>query len=387
MNVFITGATGFLGGETLIELSKRKEINKIYCLMRAKSHEDGVKRLEKIFAVHNDPLDKNKVIPVLGDLLNENLANELIANPAIKDTNVIVHSAANTSFSPVYDDLVEKTNIKGLESILLWSKQLPALQTFTYIGTATICGKDQKNRIVKESESPNLQATHVVRYTYTKMMGELLLKQHLPEDKILVVRPSIIMGDSRGWVPRSTVILWTMATANLMRLIPVNANSDIDIISVDYAAIGIVKLIFAKRKYNVYHVSSGTKTATNSQKLTDAISKSYTDRPEFKLVHKDLINQMMKWAKRHGLKPDDELHNYADHLEYWKNTFPENGKLRILLFAMKPYLEFIELGQIFDNSRLMEDTDMGPCTPAHDYIVNQISYLENIDVFEGAIDF
>lgn len=387
MNVLITGATGFLGGEVLVELSKRKEIERFYCLMRSPDMETAMKKLEKIFALHQDPFEPSRFVPVLGDLRDSKLGEQLWANKTIRDTHVIVHSAANTSFSPVYDDLVEKTNIGGLEQVLQWSAKLENLKEFVYIGTATICGKDISNRLVKEDESPNLEANHVVLYTYTKMMGEIMLRKYLPEEKILIVRPSIIMGDSRGIVPRSTVILWTMATANLLRLIPVNANSDIDIISVDYAAKGISALMFAKRNHRVYHVSSGVDRATNSKKLTDAISESFKERPEFKLVNKELIGQMMRWAKSHGLKPNDELHQYPDHLEYWKNIFPENGKLRVLLFAMKPYLEFIELGQIFDNSRLMADTDIGKSTPAHEYLLNQITYLEGIDVFEGALDF
>jgi hypothetical protein len=57
------------------------------------------------------------------------------------------------------------------------------------------------------------------------------------------------------------------------------------------------------------------------------------------------------------------------------------------LFAgLEPYIEFIELGQIFDNSRLLEDTDMGNSIPAHIYINNSIKFLDKIDVFEGALD-
>ncbi|GBL34534.1 hypothetical protein EMGBS15_01290 [Filimonas sp.] len=54
MNVFITGSTGFLGGEILMLLSKREEIKKIYCLLRAGNEEEANARLEKVFRLHND---------------------------------------------------------------------------------------------------------------------------------------------------------------------------------------------------------------------------------------------------------------------------------------------------------------------------------------------
>ncbi|MGZ4061100.1 MAG: SDR family oxidoreductase, partial [Bacteroidia bacterium] len=142
MNIFITGATGFVGGELLVNLSKREGIDKIYCFIRASSEEEALSKVEIIFSIHDDFFDRKKIIPVLGNLFDDNLTDALIANKQIADTNVIIHSAANTSFSKIYDDMVEKANIGGLEKILLWAKQLSDLQTFLYIGTATICGKD-----------------------------------------------------------------------------------------------------------------------------------------------------------------------------------------------------------------------------------------------------
>src|SRR6185312_1114421 len=173
MNVFITGSTGFLGGELLVDLAKRKDVNKIYCLVRALSEEHAVLRLKHVFELHGDEYDPKRIIPVLGNLGEHDFSRVLILNKAIADTNIIVHSAANTSFSKIYDKIVEQVNITGINELIKWSLTLKNLDTFLYIGTATICGKEIKNRVVKEEESPNTKAHHLVRYTYTKMMGEL----------------------------------------------------------------------------------------------------------------------------------------------------------------------------------------------------------------------
>ena len=78
MNIFLTGATGLVGGELLINLSKRKEIDKIYCLIRGKSEAEAILRIEKVFTIHNDYYDKNKVKVVLGDLGDETLTEKLV---------------------------------------------------------------------------------------------------------------------------------------------------------------------------------------------------------------------------------------------------------------------------------------------------------------------
>lgn len=387
MNIFLTGSSGFLGGELLVSLSKRNDISRIFCLIRAKSDAEASERIAKVFQFHGNFLDREKVIPVAGDLLDLDLPQKLKSNQELKDVNLIIHSAANTSFSKIYDSLVEKVNIEGLRSILTWSQSLNRLETFAYIGTATICGGGECNRLVREDESPNTNAKHLVKYTYTKMMGELMLPQYLPQEKILVLRPSIVMGDSRPWIPRSPVILWALATMNLLRLVPVNPLAQIDIIPVDYAIDAIISLIFAKRKYHVYHISSGPASATNTLKVTGYIEKFFQDRPAFTFVSSDLIGQMKKYARSpQMLTEGSELLKHQEYLNYWNQSVGVNGQMRILFAGVEPYFRFIELGQVFDNSRLLEDSGMSQSPPAHDYIKVCLKYLEKIDIFEGALD-
>ena len=248
--------------------------------------------------MHNDFLDTEKIIPVIGNLTDEKLPDALEHNASLRDINVVIHSAANTSFSRMHDEAVENVNINGLNHILSWSKTLSHLKTFVYIGTATICGEDIKHRVVKEEESPDLNSRHFVKYTYTKMLGELSIRKELPEEKILIIRPSIIMGDSRPIFPRSPVILWTLATANLLRLIPVNQHANLDIIPVDYATNAITALLFAKRNYSVYHVSAGTQSATTTDKVSNAIADYFPERPDFKFVDKDTAGADEKMVEK-----------------------------------------------------------------------------------------
>ena len=99
MNVFITGSTGFLGGEILVSLSKRTEINKIYCLVRAQNEADAFLRLDKVFAFHGDFFDHNKVIPVIGNLVDPNLTKQLIENKEFAAECITTLTAFNSLFS------------------------------------------------------------------------------------------------------------------------------------------------------------------------------------------------------------------------------------------------------------------------------------------------
>lgn len=388
-NIFLTGATGFLGGELLVELAKREEVKSIYCLVRAQSDEWAYQRIAKVFALHGDAFDVEKIIPVTGELTDPGLASRLLSDHRLAHIDTIIHTAANTSFSKIYDTSVEKVNIGGTHHLLKWAQGLKSLKTFAYVGTAAICGTTIKECVVTEDQSPDLTAEHLVKYSYTKMVGEIILRDYLPDDKILVVRPSIIMGDTRSWAPRSCVILWALATLNHLRLFPMNPKSRIDIIPIDYAVRSILKLLFnTKRKYSVYHISAGSSSWTTPELVTNAIKDSFPDKPDFRFVAKHLWPFMRKWTKN-GMTVDlhNPLYEHRNYLEYWIDHFGDNSKLRILFHAMEPYMNFVELGQVFDNTRLMEDTDMGPSIPAHTYISKSIDYIDAINIFEGAVDY
>ncbi len=386
MNFFITGSTGFLGGEILTMLATQPGVDKIYCLVRADSFDSGLERLRKVFAVHNDHFDPSRIIPVCGDMTDENLIEQLSANKDLQSVEIIIHSAANTSFAKIYDNMIEKVNIQGLTRIAKWSATLPNLKTFNYIGTATIIGKGAVNRVVYEDESPNPDSKHFVKYTYSKMMGEVILRETLPAEKILVTRPSIIAGDTRDVTPRSYVILWSLAAMNMLRLNPVLADAIIDMIPVDYAAKAIVSLVLStRRKYNVYHVSAGTGSSTHPTELQDSIMREFPDAPPFKFLQRHMINQMKQWA-RGKLDPTAELNQYSEYLDYWERTFSDRKQVRILFGGLEPYYEFMSLGQVFDNSRLLEDTDVGLPEPIHKYLPRHTEWLRDIDVMDGAIN-
>ncbi|HET7841285.1 MAG TPA: SDR family oxidoreductase [Terriglobia bacterium] len=382
MNVFLTGVTGFLGGELAVFLSKSPRIGRIYCLVREYDGVDPTARLREVFDFHGDAFDKRRVIPVFGDLKDDQLAEKLIQDKRFQEVDTVIHSAADTSFAPGSSRNVFKVNVRGTNQILRWAKTLPKLETFVYVGTASICGADLRGNHLYEDQSPRKEAKHLVRYSYTKMLGEMHVTRAIPKEKLLIVRPSIIMGDSRDRRPRSYVILWALAALNAIRLIPTNPQSNLDVIPIDYAAQAIAALLFAKRRWTTYHISAGKASATNLEKMLASIAGSPNGHPPAKFVAPELLKQMKKWPKR--LRSASELLEYPQYLDYWHTTF--NGTLRIIMAGLEPYFQFIELDQTFDNTRLMADTGLDAPPPPHEYLLRTGKYLSEINLKEGALD-
>ena len=386
--VFITGATGFLGGEILVMLSKMTEVEKIFCLVRAADLEAAWLRLDQVFDFHGDFLDSKKVVPVVGDMADDGLGEALIANPELLEVDTVIHSAANTSFSSRDNDLVEKVNVGGTHQILTWASKLPGLKMFVYVGTASICGKDIQGRMVHEDESPNEGARHLVRYTQTKMTGELMAREAIPEGKLLVVRPSIIMGDSRlDVVPRSFVIMWAFAACKLLRMAPMNEADKLDIIPIDFAAEAIIRLMLSpQRRYDTYHISAGEGSGTTMGELTRAITDGDGELP-VNFFSFSKLSELRAWARG---KLDPEELFYRENRSYFENmehVLGKNGHLRILLAGLEPYYRFGELSQVFDNTRLLADTGIELSQPAHVYMGNPgvREVFSQINVFAEAI--
>ena len=115
------------------------------------------------------------------------------------------------------------------------------------------------------------------------------------------------------------------------------------------------------------------------------LSSNFNELPPYLFAKKELLNQVKLWAKGE-LKPESELYQYTSYLEYWEQLFKDKNKLRIILAGLEPYTEFIELGQVFDNSRLLATIDINTPIPAHQYISNSFNYIREINVLEGAMD-
>jgi len=384
MNLLLTGATGLLGGELLVNLAARPEIERIQVLARPRDGETAIARLRAVFAVHGDHFDPDKIRAIDGDLLDAELPQRLSADAALTDVDVVLHAAANTSFLRINDARVEATNVGALERLVRWARRLPRLQTFAYVGTAMICGTAPRPGPVGEDESPDPTVSHLVRYTESKLRAELMLHRELPADRVLVMRPSIIMGDSRPVIPRSPLVLWAMAAMNHLRLVATAPDAPLDIIPVDYAADAIAALLLARRDHRTYHIATGTGAATSTRLLADLLARQFPELPPFRFVRAALLPELRRWLT--GAAPPDhsELVAHASYLAYWQTRFRDARRLRAVFAALEPYLKFMALGHVFDNARLLATTGLRAPDPAHVYMASSLHHLAAIDIIGGA---
>jgi thioester reductase-like protein len=383
--VFLTGATGFLGGELAVALSKKNCVEKVVCLVRAASQHEAADRIRSVFAVHQDPYDPEKIVALPGDLTDERLPTILSRHPELAGINMVVHAAANTSFLQQKYPIIEETNLWGSQRIAAWASRLRSLETFAHIGTATIvgAGKEVVGRMLTEDEAPNPLAKHLVGYTRSKMFGEMAVRAIIPEDKLLVIRPSILVGDTRSVVPRSFDIAWIITALRHLRMFFGNPDAACDVIPVDYAANAILELLMNGRTHSTYHVSAAA-SATTCRQVFSSIGCNGSDKPPLVYLSRTHLELIKRWLRTNS-SPAPELSPYSRHLEYVRDQIGRR-KARLLLSGLEMYWRFIDLDQRFDNARLLSDTRIGRSEPAHDYLKRTAVYLDQIDPLEAAVN-
>src|ERR671932_2138880 len=152
-NVFIIGATGFVGKVALSMLLDRfPGVGRVYVTVRARSKEESETRFwnNVITAPPFDPLRerygaafeefiRDKVRVVNGDIGEERLGfTEEEAQSVAGDIDVLINSAGNVTFNPTLESAL-RTNVVGTQNVIAFAKRMrrPAL---IHVSTCFVAG-------------------------------------------------------------------------------------------------------------------------------------------------------------------------------------------------------------------------------------------------------
>jgi thioester reductase-like protein len=134
-NILLTGATGFLGAHVLDELM-RNENGKIYCLVRSGNNEDRRGKIHEIlqyyFGSQYEPEFGKRIVPIVGDIENDNLADEMP-----KDVQTVIHTAASVKHYGSYD-YFNRVNVEGTRHVVNYAKSVGA--KLIHISTLSVSG-------------------------------------------------------------------------------------------------------------------------------------------------------------------------------------------------------------------------------------------------------
>ena len=264
--VLLTGATGFVGTELLDRLLERGD-RPVYALVRAADDDAAAERLPAHARLYVLAGDIEQPGLGLSDASRARLADEV---------TTVVHCAASVSFDLSLEES-RRVNVDGTRNVLELAKSCPRLERLTYVSTAYVAGEP---RGLFREDQLDVGQRFRNPYERSKFEAERMLRERANGLPLQVLRPSIIVGDSRTGRTSSFNVLYGPLKAfarGRIPAIPARRSAPVDIVPVDYVADRAYELL-TDGPDGTFHVVAG-RNATTVGRLLEMTARHLRRKP------------------------------------------------------------------------------------------------------------
>ncbi|MGN7824029.1 amino acid adenylation domain-containing protein [Chitinophaga sp. 22536] len=303
-NIFLTGATGFVGCHLLAELLTSTKAN-IYCLVRAADESAALERIRTVFRNNRIPDEQfveSRIKAVAGDLTQYQLGiPDEQFNELCEVIDIIYHSGSSVSYIEPYN-YMKGSNIGGLNEIIRLAaarklKCLALLSTVAVFGWQSY-DTQQYFRAEDDSIMPGLKYIQKdMGYAKTKWVMEQILalaaSQGLPT---VLFRLGFVMSHSQTGA-NGLDQMWSMLVRNCIRhkAYPLAVGIKEELVTVDYVCKAMV------------HITSQPEAIGRKFHLTPRVEDDV-----------DWITFFSRLKKNFGF--DLKAVCYREWMELWKNN-------------------------------------------------------------------
>jgi nucleoside-diphosphate-sugar epimerase len=269
--VFITGATGLVGGAVALELLEHTDWT-IDCLVRAGSLFEATRRLQHTLMAAAQQYDREELAGAIHHrcrALPGDISSSLWLDH-VSSADILLHSAASLKYRDRDADEIQRTNVDGTQFALRTAEQL-GVDKFVYVSTAYVAGSRSGHIAETDDVTPVAELNNF--YEVSKINAERIVRDsRIPT---LIVRPSIIVGHSVTYGLTSFSGMYGMVDEvqkfrrkvsqkmgeylnyNPIRLLA-DPTTPLNLLPIDVAARAITGLIAADAAPNTYHITNST---------------------------------------------------------------------------------------------------------------------------------
>ncbi len=312
--ILVTGATGFLGVQLVRELLDRQPDARLALLIRDRPGQSGQQRADLLVPAS----ELYRIQVYSGDVGHPNCGLEPdVYQKLTAETTRVIHSAATVRFDHSLDE-ARRINVEGTRRVLDFAAGARQLRSFAYVGTAYVAG--ERTDLVKENE---LAVGQTYRNTYeqTKSEAEALVRSRLNSMPGVILRPSIIVGDSRtGATSSFKMMYWPLKiySRRLWRTVPGYPDAVLDIVPVDFVATAIARILFDESALSsTVHLCAGPRASATLQQVAQRASEffhvpepRYVDPKFFFAMVRPLLSLLL-WGKKRRVLEDGAV--YRDY--------------------------------------------------------------------------
>ena len=323
--LFVTGGTGLVGEGVLRQLLRDDPALEAFVLVR---NETSWRNL----TTRLGPLAW-RVAPVQGDVTLSGMGLDPIVRQRVqRETRVVVHAAADTSFSRPLDHS-RFVNTLGTHHVAELAAECDELERFIFVSTAFVAGRS--TGIILETDN-GCQAGWVNAYEQSKYEAESSLRASgLPWT---VVRPStIVCRGVEGDIPQINAVHRALRIYHrgLAAMIPGDRDNLVDVVTSSYVNAAIARIAVDERAiHRTVHLCSG-RGALPLGELMDTAYEVWAESPD--------------WVKRgfeQVIITDPETYGL------FERAVMETGdvRLRSVLSSLSHFIPQLALPKVFDTT-------------------------------------
>ncbi|KAL8742688.1 MAG: hypothetical protein Q9190_004870 [Brigantiaea leucoxantha] len=273
-NIFLSGATGFLGSFLLQQLMIIPNIH-VFALVRCSSESEGFHKIKSTAEMnsswHESHSSRIHIWP--GDLIKLDLGlqsqalQQLRGDPdsSLPFIDAIIHNGARVHYSSDYSTL-KPVNIDSTVELLKIAARNPKISSFTFVS-----GGIQPH--LSCFDSPSLDLSHAGGYAQTKHVSETLVWEcarhpSFQNKGMNIVKPGYIIGSGGNGITKESDFIWRLV-AGCVDIGAYNAEEAthwVFMTSVDHVASRVIKSVFENTN------STGTPPSAHVEKVLDGLT-------------------------------------------------------------------------------------------------------------------
>ena len=321
--MLLTGATGFIGQEVLCRYLTQSD-RRVYALIRAADSGEASQRLRSALTstLGTDEAIGARVTALCGDLQCEELGlDSAVYEELAAEVTDIVHTAASVSFDlPLLES--RAINVAGTRRIVEFARNCHSsgrgLRRFCHVSTAYVAG-DHAGLFGED----DLDVGQGFRNPYerSKFEAESLVRERAEELPLVIVRPSIVVGESsHGWTSSFNVLYPPLKafSRGAYPVVPARRSTPVDVVPVDYVADAIYELCERDpgEAHGVFHLVAG-REASDVGSLIESTSRYFRRRrprtvpsPVFRRLIYPLLVRTGSERRRRALRRTQALFPY-----------------------------------------------------------------------------
>ncbi|PZO17593.1 MAG: short-chain dehydrogenase [Leptolyngbya foveolarum] len=244
-NLFLTGATGFLGAFLLQELLDRTQAD-IFCLVRAADEDKAAKRLKENLQTYGlwQSTYQGRIVPVVGDLAQPLLGlDPLKFEQLAEKIDAIYHNGALLNYVYPYAKF-KPINVLGTQEVLRLACETKTKPVHHISSVAVLESSAYYDQFVDETNPVNRSEDIYLGYSQSKWVSEKLVQiagdRGLP---VTIYRPPLVSGHSQSGAWNTSGFLCRMIQGCIqMGCIISDLDLLLDLSPVDYNSRSIVYL-------------------------------------------------------------------------------------------------------------------------------------------------